>query len=1065
MKKTLRLLALLLALSFLASCTQEAARSETTNSTVDSNDSGGDGSMEQPVTGENLETDSLYASFADPAANLSAKPLWFWNTSLDEMTTDQVREIVRESYLQSGYSGFGILPYWQDGYLSDQYFELYEAALDEGSKYGMEFSLYDENGFPSYTAGGLFAEQYPELTAKRLDMVESESVSDGKIFLRIPQGTFMGAVAYNQKTGELLDISDLAVLVDENEFDPDAQPIGVQASSTYGEADGYDIGKAFDGDRSTRWNAYQHSGGGSYITIAYENPIFLDEIRLYEDSNTELQRVKSFELLYYDESVGEWICAAEGTTITAEGAILTFSEIHTRFLRILFNSVQGDSATISEIELYDSGKQLSSPAVAVEESKEVGIYSSSDFSSDYTAEKAYDHNSSSRWNAKDGNQTDQWLAIGYAQEVTLDGVIVSEVFDRVTAYAIQYLEDGVWKDLVTGNQLGSDCQISFPAVTTTGIRLLMKSVKSDTASIAEFYATYQGVEVRAEENNENYTGSYLSYSVEGDGWKIMAFVTVKDGHIGMDYLSEEAVAGFIQITYEAYYARFQKYFENGTITSAFYDEPCFWPSNENYGVEGARMWTDDFNSFFAEMYGDDVNPVLYYPALFQDIGKTTTEARDRLLAVRTEMFAKRYIGQIDQWCRDHGIKLMGHMNCEDTESPVAYEGDLMYCFKYQEIPSVDVIYNYGMTEKYYKVISSSAYNWDKALVGVECYGAMGSDMPVEDLYKCAMDLYAKGINLMVPHAVWYESTRNVVFPPELSYRNSKYADELPAYNRYIARLSTLLQSGRHVADVAVLYPIDTLEAAYLFDGSYCIPDDSNYVDLTDRLSTTLRIDFTFLHPSVLDEKCEVQGSTLHLSNEINYEDYKVLILPSISTISLSNLQKIYEFYQNGGVVISVGSLPTQATVASENAAVVRLITEMFGNVSATSAGKLEITNGTGGKLFHVDTVKELDEVMAKATDLYDVNIGSVPAMRTGHLTYLHKVSTEGRNIYFFANSSSKKVETTVTVRGEFEVLELWDPMTGEKIQLTTTIENGYTSFTLSLDKISSAFVVEKKTVS
>jgi hypothetical protein len=86
-------------------------------------------------------------------------------------------------------------------------------------------------------------------------------------------------------------------------------------------------------------------------------------------------------------------------------------------------------------------------------------------------------------------------------------------------------------------------------------------------------------------------------------------------------------------------------------------------------------------------------------------------------------------------------------------------------------------------------------------------------------------------------------------------------------------------------------------------------------------------------------------------------------------------------------------------------------------------------------------------------------------MRTGHLTYLHKVSTEGRNIYFFANSSSKKVETTVTVRGEFEVLELWDPMTGEKIQLTTTIENGYTSFTLSLDKISSAFVVEKKTVS
>ena len=109
-------------------------------------------SADGPATFEPTEA-QLYPDFKDPAADMSSKPLFFWNTTLDEMTEEGVREIVRRSYEESGYSGFGILPYWQEGDLSEQYLKLYEAALDEGSKYGMKFSLYDENGFPSYTAG------------------------------------------------------------------------------------------------------------------------------------------------------------------------------------------------------------------------------------------------------------------------------------------------------------------------------------------------------------------------------------------------------------------------------------------------------------------------------------------------------------------------------------------------------------------------------------------------------------------------------------------------------------------------------------------------------------------------------------------------------------------------------------------------------------------------------------------------------------------------------------------------------------------------------------------------
>ena len=717
---------------------------------------------------ENVIMKDLYAAFRKPAADMSSKPLFFWNTPLEEMAEEGLRQIVRRCHTESGYSGFGILPFWQEGYLSDRYFALYEAALEEGAKYGMQFSLYDENGFPSYTAGGLFAKKYPHLTAKRLDMIESSVVENGKIFLKLPQGNLLGAVAYNTITQEIIDITDQASLQD----------------------------------------------------------------------------------------------------------------------------------------------------------------------------------------------------------------------------------------------------------------------------------------------------SYIEYPVEGAGWKLMAFLCVRDGTPGMDYLSEEAVAGFIHITYDAYYKHFKKYFDNGTITSAFYDEPSFWGSGDPltaWGVDGARMWTDDFNEAFAEMFGKDINPVLYYPALWYDIGDKTVEARDKLNAVRTELFAKRYIGQLNTWCQDHAIELMGHMLLEDRDNPVPFHGDLMYCFKYQACPSVDVIAHYGMTEDYYKIISSAAYNWDHPHVGVECYGAI-DDMPVNVLYKAAMDLFAKGINVMVPHAVWYNA-KSYWFQPELSYRTEPYASVLPQYNAYIARLHTMLQEGRHVADIAVLYPIDTLEHDYNFNkNDQLVSEYTNYIALTKQLSEKIRLDYTYIHPSVLDEKVTVEGATLHLNNQ-NFEDYKVMIIPSIRVISKSNLEKINTFYQNGGIVISAGDLPRMGTEQVDNAAVQALIQEMFGETWDTAQAKyMERTNENGGKIYHLTDLDNLGAVLKEAYGNYDVNISSVPESN-GHLTYIHKVIND-LNVYFFANSSDIAVDPTITLRGEFENLELWDPVTGNASAIATTVSNGKTTFTLPMDAVTSLFVVE-----
>ena len=134
----------------------------------------------------------------------------------------------------------------------------------------------------------------------------------------------------------------------------------------------------------------------------------------------------------------------------------------------------------------------------------------------------------------------------------------------------------------------------------------------------------------------------------------------------------------------------------------------------------------------------------------------------------------------------------------------------------------------------------------------------------------------RGINLVVPHAIWHNNQANVQAPPELSWRSAQYGPELANYNNFIGRTSGLLQNGRHVADIGVLYPIDTLQAGFVFDvgnpyTGNITPEEADYMEVGDLLSATLRKDFTFLHPEVIQERCTVEGDTFKLNNEVNYE--------------------------------------------------------------------------------------------------------------------------------------------------------------------------------------------------
>ena len=537
-------------------------------------------------------------------------------------------------------------------------------------------------------------------------------------------------------------------------------------------------------------------------------------------------------------------------------------------------------------------------------------------------------------------------------------------------------------------------------------------------------------------------------------WKVMAFVCVKDGDPICDYLDPEAADRFIQITHQAYYDRFAAHF-GSTIDSTFFDEPTLYRAS-------GRTWTDQFNEKFAARHG--FSPRSYYPALWYDIGPETAAARNYLFGFRTELYATGFTKRVQDWCRAHGITATGHQDQEEVVNPVSVSGDLMKCFQYLDIPGIDKIGGDRPAERFYKVVSSAAYNWDKSQVMSETYGAMG-DLSWDAIYTVAMEQYTKGINRLIPHAVWYDDTK-VVFKPELSWRQPLYAGRLPEFNTYLARLNLMLQNDdAHVADIAVLYPIATLQGSHHLDGplgfyqgGVTVPE-ADYVTVGELLSVNLGRDYTFIHPEVLAEKMAVADGRLVLSNRIHPGRFSVMILPGHQTIGWDSLKRIRDFCDQGGSVIATGRLPAKSAEFGHDDDVARAVAALFGPAPQEAAAGFELRrNPRGGCAIRLRslTAENLREALDAARSQYDVTFEPGRALR-----YIHKTRND-RHVFFFANLDAALTESVVTLRGHHE-LEAWDPHTGktQPVESTHASREGtdFTRIRLALPHLKSVFLV------
>ena len=489
------------------------------------------------------------------------------------------------------------------------------------------------------------------------------------------------------------------------------------------------------------------------------------------------------------------------------------------------------------------------------------------------------------------------------------------------------------------------------------------------------------------------------------------------------------------------------------------------------------MWTPEFNAEFQKRHG--YSPMTNYPALWYDIGPDTAAARNALFGFHAELYASNYIGQVAEWCAKHGVKMTGHQDQEETLNPVAVSGDLMKVFEHQQIPGIDDIYYPGRSLAAYKIVTSAAYNYDRPECIAETFAAYRAMTPTIAL-RASMDQYAMGVNIQMDAR-----------PREMD----------PDIGRFVGRMGYLLQGGRHVADVAMLYPIASLQADYTFanptsrrsgssagfyyslEGGVVAPEN-DYMDIGLMLYHSLRVDYTFLHPEVLVSRCKVEQQKLVLNNPVNREEYRVLILPGGNTLSAEAAKKLLEFYRGGGTIIATHKLPTKSAEFKRDKEVQGMVAEVF-CLAPDDRQTNEVViladdfksyfvnrNSAGGRGYFLPLpdLKILSQVLREVDPVRDVEIQEPPMWPVklgtnydGALTYTHKVKG-GRDIYFFANSTEKAVDTKVVLRGD-KSLAIWNPHTGEKEPAETAKSEAQgqalTTVHLVLAPVRSAFFVQE----
>ncbi|MGD0859034.1 MAG: glycosyl hydrolase [Terracidiphilus sp.] len=465
----------------------------------------------------------------------------------------------------------------------------------------------------------------------------------------------------------------------------------------------------------------------------------------------------------------------------------------------------------------------------------------------------------------------------------------------------------------------------------------------------------------------------------------------KDGTYSLiDYLDPKATDAFLSIVHETYRRAVGDQF--GKIVLGFFGDEPDWSS----GIP----WTPTLLEQFKERKGYDLTP--YIPQWFSH---QPTEQSQRASAdyydVWSGIFRGSFFGEQAEWARKNNVEYLVHLNHEETMLALEHsEGDYFRDERFVQVPGIDNLDQllpdlvhkpdgvWNINNNFPKLASSAAHLFGKPKVWAEEGGGVGVDG------KYQLDFQAvRGVNalqLRVPVLQRGPTGEAAAGPPP------PVPPEAAMIAWYGNRAGYLMAIGRPAAQVGLYHPGNSIwmggEGAQEADRS------------TTKLGWQLfehQVDWDYFDEQSLSDVATLEdGGFKNLSGQV----YKAIVLPSMTVITRTGLERLRAFAKAGGKVIFVGKTP-------------RLI------VDRTFMDAKDVPDLSFATL--IEPSGDITPQVIAALPSPDVKLDA----EFPRLTYTHRAWRDG-DMYYFFNESGKPESRAATIVGHGKA-QAWDLGTGE----------------------------------
>lgn len=537
----------------------------------------------------------------------------------------------------------------------------------------------------------------------------------------------------------------------------------------------------------------------------------------------------------------------------------------------------------------------------------------------------------------------------------------------------------------------------------------------------------------------------LEWEAPTGSWQILAFTehrlfegTHADGNLHakipyINLLQAEPTAHFLALTHQAYAGHLGQDL-SPFFMGLFTDEPSLMSLFLKPMPYAPLPWAPKLPAIFKERRGYPLNEQVL-PALVADTGPECAKWRYDYWLTIGELVADNYFGQLQTWGREHRIPSGGHLLLEENiVGHVPLYGDFFRCIRRLDAPSMDCLTSVPPSVPWHvaRLLGSAAELEEGDLVMSETsdhaqrYRPEGDARPKRQVTEAEI-----------------RGTCNRLFVGGVNNITSYYSyaglsdDEIRQLNAYVGRCSLLLRGGHQVADVAVLYPVESIWTQFTpsrnltHEASAAGPIESAYKTAAESLFKAQR-DFTFVDSRALLDAQVEEGWLVH--GDLRW---RVVVLPQVDTLPLAAWEKLARFVESGGLVIALGSLPANSESEFPSIRVKNLARELFGkpadeSISAEASPDPHFHASAvhgGAGIFLPAGSEALLPLMIEAVLKPDV-MGAEAASPI-RITHRRHHSQE---VYFVINDSATPWKGTLafSARGPGQA---WNPATGEISQI------------------------------